>query len=65
LTAQNLGLEFIGIGLKNKELLIEKGAEVVYENLSEFEIKEKKTVGTIGYQQIAGIQVKSDLETNY
>ena len=45
LTAQNLGLEFIGIGLKNKELLIENGAELIYENLSEFKLGAEKTTG--------------------
>ena len=37
LTAQNLNLEFIGIGLKNKKLLVENGAKIVYESLTEFE----------------------------
>jgi len=39
LTAKNLELEFIGIGLINEKILIENGAEVVYEDLTEFEIK--------------------------
>ena len=38
LTAKNLGLEFIGIGLANKEVLIKNGAEVVYEDLTRFKI---------------------------
>lgn len=39
LTAKNLGLEFIGVGLKNEKLLIENGAEIVYKDLTKFEIK--------------------------
>ena len=38
ITAKNLGLEFIGIGFKNKELLIENGAKFVYENLTKFDV---------------------------
>src|SRR5690606_28040849 len=38
LTANNLGLECIGIGSKNKKLLKDNGAKVVYENLTDFEI---------------------------
>ncbi len=38
LTARNLNLEFIGVGTKNKEILIEKGAKIVYENLLNFKI---------------------------
>ncbi|MFT4684259.1 HAD family hydrolase [Patiriisocius sp. Uisw_047] len=38
ITARNLGLEFIGVGLKNKKVLIENGAETVYKNLTEFEL---------------------------
>ena len=38
ITANNLGLEFIGIGFKNKNVLIENGAEIVYENLTEFQV---------------------------
>ena len=45
LTAKNLGLEFIGVGLKNKNVLIENGAETVYENLTEFELMAEKTMG--------------------
>jgi len=41
LTAKNLELEFIGVGLANKRILIESGAEVVYKDLTEFEIKNK------------------------
>lgn len=44
LTAKNLGLEFIGIGLINKKVLIENGAEVVYENLTNFKLEAKKTM---------------------
>ncbi len=36
LTAKNLNVEFIGIGLKNKEILIENGAKIVLENLIDF-----------------------------
>ncbi|MDW5289625.1 HAD family hydrolase [Formosa sp. PL04] len=36
ITANNLGLEFIGIGLANKTELIENGAKIVYENLLDF-----------------------------
>ncbi|CAL2076505.1 hypothetical protein T190607A02C_130012 [Tenacibaculum sp. 190524A02b] len=39
LTAKNLNLEFIGIGLKNKKILIDNGAELVLNDLREFEIK--------------------------
>ncbi|CAL2075538.1 HAD family hydrolase [Tenacibaculum sp. 190524A02b] len=39
LTAKNLNLEFIGIGLKNKKVLIDNGAELVLNDLREFEIK--------------------------
>jgi len=39
LTAKNLELEFIGVGLINEKILTENGAEVVYEDLTEFEIK--------------------------
>ncbi len=39
LTARELELEFIGVGLTNKELLIENGAQVVYKDLIEFEIQ--------------------------
>ena len=39
LTAKNLNLEFIGIGLKNKKVLIENGAKLVLDDLTEFEIK--------------------------
>lgn len=39
MTAKELHLEFIGVGLANKALLIENGAELVYENLLDFEIK--------------------------
>ncbi len=38
LTARNLNVEFIGVGTKNKEILIEKGAKIVYENLLSFKI---------------------------
>ncbi len=38
LTARNLGLEFIGIGVANKEALIHNGAKIVYEDLSEFKV---------------------------
>lgn len=38
LTAQNLGLEFIGIGLKNKEILIQNGAKIVFKNLTKFKV---------------------------
>lgn len=40
LTAKNLGLEFIGVGLKHKELLIENGAKYVYENLTKFKLND-------------------------
>lgn len=39
ITAQNLNIEFIGVGLTNKEILIKNGAKVVYNNLLNFEIK--------------------------
>jgi phosphoglycolate phosphatase-like HAD superfamily hydrolase len=38
-TAQNLNLEFIGIGSKNKELMINNGMENYFEDLTNFEIK--------------------------
>ena len=41
ITAKNLGLEFIGIGKQNKEVLIKNGAELVYDDLSNFKIKDK------------------------
>ena len=41
LTAENLKLEFIGVGKKNRELLIQEGAITVLEDFTEFEIKEK------------------------
>ena len=51
LTAQNLGLEFIGIGLENKELLIENGANFVYENLTEFELHSGRNHGQHEYKR--------------
>jgi len=39
LTAKNLNLEFIGVGLKNKKILINNGAKLVLNDLREFEIK--------------------------
>lgn len=41
LTAENLKLEFIGVGEKNKDLLIQKGAKRVIKDFTEFEIEEK------------------------
>ena len=38
LTAKNLDIEFIGVGLKNKETLIENGAKKIFENLLHFDI---------------------------
>ena len=38
ITARNLELEFVGVGLTNKEILIENGAKIVFENLTEFEL---------------------------
>jgi len=35
-TAQNLDLDFIGIGLKNKELLIQNGCEIWFEDMKDF-----------------------------
>jgi phosphoglycolate phosphatase-like HAD superfamily hydrolase len=37
ITANNLDIEFVGVGLKNKQILLEKGAKIVYKDLSEFE----------------------------
>ena len=39
LTAKNLGLEFVGVGSANKTILIENGATVVYEDLTDVVIK--------------------------
>jgi len=39
LTAQNLNLEFIGVGASNENKLIEKGAKLVYRDLSRFDLK--------------------------
>ena len=41
LTANNLKLEFIGVGEKNRELLIQGGAKRVVQDLTRFEIEEK------------------------
>lgn len=41
LTADNLKLEFIGLGEKNRELLIQEGATKVIQDLTEFKIEEK------------------------
>lgn len=38
ITAKNLDLNFIGIGKANKEILIQKGVKIVYENFLEFEV---------------------------
>ena len=38
ITAKNLELQFIGVGLKNKGILIENGATFVYEDLTELEL---------------------------
>ncbi|MFT4802205.1 MAG: phosphoglycolate phosphatase-like HAD superfamily hydrolase, partial [Flavobacteriaceae bacterium] len=40
LTAENLKLEFIGVGEKNRELLIQAGAIRVVQDFTEFEIEE-------------------------
>ncbi|WP_170178529.1 HAD family hydrolase [Flammeovirga pectinis] len=40
-TALNLNLEFIGIGLKNKKVLIENGMTVYFDNLTNFKIEKK------------------------
>ena len=37
-TAQNLDLNFIGIGLKNKELLLQNGCPDWFENMEDFRI---------------------------
>jgi beta-phosphoglucomutase-like phosphatase (HAD superfamily) len=42
LTAENLKLEFIGVGEKNRVLLIQEGAIRVVQDLTGFEIEEKK-----------------------
>jgi beta-phosphoglucomutase-like phosphatase (HAD superfamily) len=42
LTAENLKLEFIGVGEKNSALLIQEGAIRVVQDLTGFEIEEKK-----------------------
>jgi len=36
-TAQNLDLKFIGIGLKNKELLLKNGCKIWFKNMVDFE----------------------------
>lgn len=36
LTAQNLGLEFVGVGERNKKVLLQNGAPAVYRDLTEF-----------------------------
>ncbi|MFT4757263.1 MAG: phosphoglycolate phosphatase-like HAD superfamily hydrolase, partial [Vicingaceae bacterium] len=38
ITAKNLGIEFIGIGLTNQKTMAENGTKVHYENLIEFKI---------------------------
>jgi phosphoglycolate phosphatase-like HAD superfamily hydrolase len=47
-TARNLSLDFIGIGKANKENLIQNGAEIYLNDLSEFDLKkiEKKLLKT-------------------
>ena len=37
-TAQNLGIDFVGIGLKNKQQLLQAGAAVVYESFMHYPI---------------------------
>lgn len=39
ITAQNLGLDFIGIGQTNEKVLIEQGAQTIYKDLNEFKIE--------------------------
>jgi len=39
ITARNLNIEFIGVGVNNKKLLIENGANLVFEDLRAFEIR--------------------------
>lgn len=39
ITAKNLNLDFIGIGLTNKKILEENGAELILENLTELTIE--------------------------
>ena len=51
ITARNLGLEFIGVGLENKKALMKRGAELVYKDLSEFELVAKKTMGNNVYKK--------------
>lgn len=36
LTAQNLGVEFVGVGERNRKVLLQNGAPVVYRDLTEF-----------------------------
>ncbi len=38
-TAQNLNLEFIGIGSKNKEIMTQHGMDNYFEDLTDFEVK--------------------------
>lgn len=38
LTAKNLKIDFIGVGLKNKKVLKDNGARLVYEDLTRFVI---------------------------
>src|SRR5690554_5650377 len=51
ITARNLGLEFIGVGLENKKALMKRGAELVYKDLSEFELVAKKTMDNNVYKK--------------
>jgi len=37
-TAKNLGIEFIGVGIANEQILTEKGAKIVCKDLTEFKI---------------------------
>lgn len=45
-TAQNLNLEFIGIGLKNKELLSQNGAQSLFDDFLNLELDEKTVYNT-------------------
>lgn len=38
ITADNLGLEFVGVGLQNKDVLQKHGTKVIYEDLTQFQV---------------------------
>ncbi|MBX0331793.1 hypothetical protein K3G39_00930 [Pontibacter sp. HSC-14F20] len=41
ISAKNLGLEFIGFGTANQKMLLENGAQIICNDLTEFELRVK------------------------